>query len=720
MSSPNVTGSLLLLQEHYNESFGSFMKAATLKALAIHTADECGASEGPDYKFGWGLLNTGAAANVITERFVQSMIEEETYTGSTYTLDVVVLGSEPLVVTIVWSDPAGTPVAPALDPTDIMLVNDLDMTITGTGGPYYPYKLSAANPAAAATKGDNDVDNVEKIYIASPTAGTYTINITHEGSITGGTQDFSIIVTGAGVSSDVPTVTTSIPTLVNETSAQSGGNVINEGASGVTQRGIVWSLSENPTVTDDNVVADAGTGTGTYSTAISGLSSGTKHYVRAFATNTQGTNYGDELTFTTTCTPPSTQASGISVPTINDEDLTLTWTSDGDHVLILAKEGSAVDEDPFRGEIYAANANFSLGEDLNYGNIAVYSGTDETVTITGLNEATEYHFAIYKYNDAEKCYNITSPATANATTTGYCVASAGCYEHISRVQLNTIDNSSACGNYQSFTNISTDLGEQMSYDIIITNGQHYSGDIMGCWIDWNQDKDFDDENEKISISYSSSEEKGTGTVTVPYGALLGETRMRVRVQEGGTLESCGNEVYGEVEDYTINVIESTKYEVTFKVKDKENNLIEGARILINSSNMQTTDSQGESSYNFIPGTYEYKITANYFYMATENIEVVEKDSTYQIVMLSTSIEDQIANSNEFSIYPNPTSGIITIQGEELTMSKITVFDIVGKKILNRVSENTELSIDISEFSNGIYIIQIETDAGIFKQKLIKE
>jgi hypothetical protein len=716
MASPNVTGSLLLLQEHYNESFGSFMKAATLKALAIHTADECGPNEGPDYKFGWGLLNTGEAANVITERYVNSYINEETYTGSAYTLDVEALGTEPLVVTIVWSDPAGTPVAPALDPTDIMLVNDLDMTITGTGGPYYPYMLSAASPASAATKGDNDVDNVEKIYIASPTAGTYTINITHEGSITGGTQDFSIIVTGVDVTSEKPIVTTTIPNTITETTAQSGGNVINEGVASVTERGVVWSTTENPT-TSDNKVIDGGTGEGTYVSTINTLTAATTYHVRAFATSTSGTSYGDDLSFTTTCTPPATQASGIASPVINDNDITLTWISGGDHVLIIAKEGSAVDVDPFRGEIYAVNSDFTLGEDLNFGNIAVYSGTDETISITGLSEATEYHFAIYKYNNAEKCYNITSPATATVTTTGYCSASATtCEEYISRVQLNTIDNSSAC-DVQDYTSISTDLLQESSYNLEVTNGSPYTGDVMGCWIDWNQDKDFDDENEEITISYTAP--TGTATIEVPYDAEVGATRMRIRVQYQGTPVACGNTSYGEVEEYSLNIIEPVRYAVNFTVKDNSDNFIEGAKILIN-SRQQITNSNGESTYNLTVGTHSYKVTATDFYMETGEVEVVDADVNLDIIMLSTSIEDDILNSNDFNIYPNPSSGVIKIQGERLTNARISLYDIVGKQLMNKVSENSQISLDISEFSNGIYIIHIDTGDKIYKQKLLKE
>ena len=66
MASPNIAGSMLLLQQHYNDKNGVFMRAATLKGLSLHTADDAG-SIGPDPSFGWGLMNTMAAANTISE-----------------------------------------------------------------------------------------------------------------------------------------------------------------------------------------------------------------------------------------------------------------------------------------------------------------------------------------------------------------------------------------------------------------------------------------------------------------------------------------------------------------------------------------------------------------------------------------------------------------------------------------------------------------------------
>ena len=198
MSSPSATGSLLLLQEHYEDisGDGNFMKAATLKGLAIHTADEAGANPGPDYKFGWGLMNTEKAANVISDMNNSSFILEETLNGGdTYTLLVYSNGESPLKLTMCWTDPEGTPVSAQLDPTDPMLVNDLDMSVESpSGSVFQPWFLDPSNPSSAASTGNNAVDNVEKIEIDSPESGIYEITIDHKGALQNNEQDFSLII----------------------------------------------------------------------------------------------------------------------------------------------------------------------------------------------------------------------------------------------------------------------------------------------------------------------------------------------------------------------------------------------------------------------------------------------------------------------------------------------------------------------------------------------
>lgn len=296
MSAPNVTGSLLLLQQHYFNLNGTFMRASTLKALAIHTADECGPDDGPDYMFGWGLLNTESAAHLITERNATALINEENYTGSEYTIDVTATGTEPLIITMVWTDPAGTPPAAGLDPADIMLVNDLDLTVTKDANSYYPYLLDKNNPSAAATTGNNDVDNVEKVYISNPVAGEYTIHITHEGTIESGSQNYSLIV--QGITSGAIVVTND-PSNISDNSVDASGEVVSDNGQAVTERGFVYSTTPSPNTNDDKVIV--GSGVGVFNTNITGLSSSTTYYLKAYAINANGTSYGQEKSFVTSC-----------------------------------------------------------------------------------------------------------------------------------------------------------------------------------------------------------------------------------------------------------------------------------------------------------------------------------------------------------------------------------------------------------------------------------
>lgn len=203
MAAPNATGSLVLLQELYKQKTGNFMRSATLKGLAIATTSEAGANPGPDYIYGWGLLNVEKAAKAILQKGDKSVISENILNnGQTQTMQVVASGFGPLVATICWTDPPATPVSSslALNNSSLRLVNDLDMRITNATTTYYPWVLDPLNPTAAATTEDNFRDNMEQVFIANAVPGeVYTIRINHKNSLmSGNPQAYSLIVTGVG------------------------------------------------------------------------------------------------------------------------------------------------------------------------------------------------------------------------------------------------------------------------------------------------------------------------------------------------------------------------------------------------------------------------------------------------------------------------------------------------------------------------------------------
>ena len=200
MASPSVTGSLLLLQEHYADlhGTGNFMRGATLKAIAIQTADEAGSADGPDYEFGWGLLNTRKAAELISDAHVgvdHQIIEGSIVNGTTDSIPVHVSSGNSIIrATLVWMDPPGTPASPSLDPAAPMLVNDLDLRVIAGLTIYEPWVLDPAVPADAAMQRDNFRDNVEQVVAGALGAGSYTVEITHKGQLTNGVQDYALVI----------------------------------------------------------------------------------------------------------------------------------------------------------------------------------------------------------------------------------------------------------------------------------------------------------------------------------------------------------------------------------------------------------------------------------------------------------------------------------------------------------------------------------------------
>jgi hypothetical protein len=220
VSSPNVAGSLLLLQEFYaKQKFGFTMRAATLKGIALHTANEAGTTQGPDYQFGWGLLNTERAAQVIANSDQNHFLSESVlYQNSTNTFQVVASGKSPIKATISWTDPEGTPTL--VKPENInnrtpKLVNDLDIRILDGQKTFMPWVLNPNVPNLGATQGDNFRDNVEQVFVENPVAGkTYTVIINHKGSsLRGDIQYYALII--SGVSSTPCQATASITSSGN-------------------------------------------------------------------------------------------------------------------------------------------------------------------------------------------------------------------------------------------------------------------------------------------------------------------------------------------------------------------------------------------------------------------------------------------------------------------------------------------------------------------------
>ncbi len=219
MASPNAAGSAMLIVDLYSRlNGGNAPRSSTLKGLLLHTADDMGRA-GPDYSYGWGYMNVKKAADLVVEdnAYGAGTRIKEGYVATfapSETQSCFSSQGAPIRVTLCWTDPAAGSVSGLNNPSP-RLVNDLDLRVEAPGGSLFqPYVLDPANPTALATVGDNTRDNVEQVYIGgAPLAGEYIAHVTYKGSLTTGSQRYSLILSSNLPPQAAPTATpTGTPT----------------------------------------------------------------------------------------------------------------------------------------------------------------------------------------------------------------------------------------------------------------------------------------------------------------------------------------------------------------------------------------------------------------------------------------------------------------------------------------------------------------------------
>jgi len=195
----------------------------------------------------------------------------------------------------------------------------------------------------------------------------------------------------------IPTVTTDTVSNITDSSAVCGGNVTSDGGSPVTARGVCWSTSQNPTLSNSHT--SNGSGTGIFTSSLTGLTAGTTYYVRAYAINSVDTAYGNQITFTTTAVAPT-------VTTTAPSSITTTTATSGGNV--TSDGGSAVTG---RGVCWSTLQNPTLSDSHTSNG----SGTGSfTSSITGLTAGTTYYVRAYAINSVDTAYGnqITFTTTA--------------------------------------------------------------------------------------------------------------------------------------------------------------------------------------------------------------------------------------------------------------------------------------------------------------------
>jgi sugar lactone lactonase YvrE len=465
----SYTGGWLRLTDAVNTQDGAFKVDASgvnTNGLQVDfkfiTGKTSGGADGMSYSFSsdavttggsWVQLGTGTGLSLSFVTFSGNTIKTNLYYGSGRTNATSVTG------TLLASNTSSN--ALWLGRTaDISLTidNDGKVTVKVDGNTVFnqvqlPAGYAAADKSTwyhvfrAVTGGSNDVHAIDDLVIRqSLGAADHTVTGYNASGASSATLNVTVL--------NPPTLTTTAVTS-NTTgyTISSGGNITSDGGSAVTARGVIWSTSSGPTVSLSTKTTD-GTGTGTFTSSVTGLTPNTTYYLRAYATSTLGTGYGNEVSFTTPQVAPSISFSSASFSLVRNVAITPIALSNAGgapekkQVSTLAGSGRRAHAN---GIGTASNFNFPYGVwtdgsgnlfvadggnnrirkiDLSTGEVSTIAGSGVGTFADGIGSAAAFHAP----------YGITGDASGNLYVTDHLA------HRIRKVVISTASVSNIAGN----------------------------------------------------------------------------------------------------------------------------------------------------------------------------------------------------------------------------------------------------------------------------------
>ena len=627
MASPNVAGTLVLVQQHFKNLTNSFMRAATLKGLACHTADDAG-DVGPDPVFGWGLLNAKKAVETITSNGLTSWVSEENLNNNqVFTMTVNSPGGIPLMASITWTDvPGESHNLLANDPTPA-LVNDLDIRVTRNGTTYYPWKLSADPNNPATRLADNTVDNVEQVKLDAPAAGQYTITVSHKRVLVTGSQKYSLVITGLTSPFALTSTSDNITVCSNQNAVytfnytQSGSGTTTFSAvdlpSGATAAFSPASLSANGTVT----------------MTISGLSNITPN---EYFVGIKGTSASDT----------ETRYKSLKVYNGTFQQVPLQTPTDGQQGLSTSTDLT------WASQPNAQNYTVQVSLLPNFSTFIVNQiVSNNQYNVSGLNQATRYYWRVIPSNF---CGN---GLAANAVTYTFATGTLTCNSTFTATD---------------FSNNVIDVvpNSEATVPVTITGGFtigdiNVNMDITHTWIG------------DITVTLEGPAAVGSPIITlldIPCGAFQ---NINCTMDDDGGTPAC-----------------SGTPAITGSIAP-----------LDPLSSLNTLPADGEWILRVLDHNNEDGGTINSF-----SINLCRVESALSVVT------NPIINS---SVYPNPTKGIVNVAIPALTdTATIKLFDLQGRQILSKETNEVYTSFGIENLQDGIYLVNIENEQATVTKKII--
>jgi hypothetical protein len=346
----------------------------------------------------------------------------------------------------------------------------------------------------------------------------------------------------------LPTLTTTTATSITQTSASSGGNITSDGGYAVTARGVCWSETVNPTLSDPHTTD--GTGEGVFTSLIDGLVPITDYYYRAYATNSLGTSYGNELTFSTTPQGSGTSGDPYQIATLTD----LRWLSEHsgywDSHFIQTTDIDASATSSWNG----GEGFIPIGNEPTYFE-GTYNGQEYTIDGLYINRPNYLQGLFGCCNDA----TIENLGVTNVDMSGYDFTGGLVgYNHDSDISncysTGSVSGNSYTGGLVGYNSYSSTIGN--CYSTGSVSGTSYTGGLVGY-----------NDYSTISNCYSTGSVSGSFCI----GGLVGENI------NSSTISNC----------YSTGSVSATSYNTGGLVGNNDNSTI---------SNCYSTGSVSGSSY----------------------------------------------------------------------------------------------------------------------------
>lgn len=558
-------------------------------------------------------------------------------------------------------------------------------------------------------------ETTESIVVNPTTTTTYTVTGTNQ---YGCSDTASITITVTPPTITLPTVITSSVTDVASTTATCGGFVMNDGNAAVTARGVCWSTSNNPTINDSHT-AD-GTGTGFFTSSITGLTPNTTYYARAYATNSLGTAYGNEVSFTTLCDNVEVTISG-NTSLCNGDATTLTATGASTY---LWNNGST------SNSLYVdTEGTYSvIGTDA-YGcwgaasvNVIVYTLTPPTIMVNGAITPCQLSTATLSVNGYYNSYFWSTGETApsiEVSAPGYywvAVTDNGCTATSEAIQLGA---SSLIPDTAAICVISVENDHNLIVWNMLNNSNVESYRIYR-------------ENDQANIFELLATIPAMQTNT--YEDITANPSIRAYRYKMTAMDVC----YGETP--------MSDFHKTVHLTINQG--------LNNSWNLIWTPYEGMEfpSYRLYrgtaPETLELIATMPSTLTSMTDFEAPIGPLFYQIEMVmdgscmlytrdNTAFSGARSNivyngvttissydGSDLTLYPNPTTGMVTVKLSPETCNQppeIQVFDIYGRRLQVMAVAGEATQIDLSQYSTGIYIVKLVKGGKVVAvRKVVKE